>query len=49
MPGRISRLVASFLRVVLVPTIVFGVPAWPLLGLLCAGERRRVTGVQAVC
>ncbi|PWN44548.1 alpha/beta-hydrolase [Ceraceosorus guamensis] len=34
--SRISRLVASFLRIVLVPTILFGVPLWPFLGLLCA-------------
>jgi len=35
-PSPISRLVAAFLRVSLLPVIFFGVPAWPFLALLCA-------------
>ncbi|UZJ54327.1 hypothetical protein CBS101457_003647 [Exobasidium rhododendri] len=31
----ISRLVGSFLRVVLIPLILVGIPVWPILGLLC--------------
>ncbi|PWN92966.1 alpha/beta-hydrolase [Acaromyces ingoldii] len=33
---RISRWVGAFLRAVLMPLIVFGIPAWPVLGVLCA-------------
>jgi hypothetical protein len=34
--GRISVLVGTFLRVLLMPVILIGVPAWPIVGLLCA-------------
>lgn len=34
---RVSRWVGAFLRAVLMPLIVFGIPAWPVLGVLCAG------------
>lgn len=34
--GAISRLVATFLRVLLLPVIFIGIPLWPVLGLLCA-------------
>ncbi|KAK0524223.1 hypothetical protein OC835_005991 [Tilletia horrida] len=34
-PSRISRFVAAFLRVCLVPIIAFGLPTWPVLALLC--------------
>ncbi|KAK0553413.1 hypothetical protein OC861_001259 [Tilletia horrida] len=35
-PTRISRFVAAFLRVSLLPIIAFGLPTWPILALLCA-------------
>ncbi|KAE8232452.1 hypothetical protein CF326_g2517 [Tilletia indica] len=34
--SRISRFVAAFLRVSLLPVIAFGLPTWPILALLCA-------------
>lgn len=32
----VSRLVATFLRVLLLPVICIGIPLWPILGALCA-------------
>ncbi|CAO1635656.1 unnamed protein product [Parajaminaea phylloscopi] len=34
-PGTLSRWTARFLRVSLLPVILVGVPAWPVLALLC--------------
>ncbi len=35
-PSHVSRLVAFFLRVLLVPLVLVGLPLWPLLALSCA-------------
>lgn len=37
-PGRVSRWTASFLRYSLLPVILVGVPAWPILAVSCASE-----------